>query len=379
MAFPELKMAAWHAAMQAHVKYDLSASSAQSASIADLLEWSDAAARVLWTDFCGDNVKLGYNSPLGMSILRNEIARWYGISPEHCLTFAGAVEAIFCACATLLSESDEVVLITPGFEPLWAIPEALKCKVTKVPLDYSVEKDNSWSLDLNKVEQALHSLPKLLIVNFPNNPTGMTISEDDMKGIIELVDKKGIWLLSDEVFRGLEYNTPSLPSFASLYHRAISIGVLSKALGLGGVRVGWAACQDQTMLQQMLNRKFYFSVCNGQADEILATLALRARETILWKNNLLIQENLKALKVFFQQHSELLSCAQPQSGCTAFPQFNERSKHTSCEDLVKSSGIKLLPGHLFSEDKALHFRIGFGYASFNENLCRLSKAFSLLQ
>jgi aspartate/methionine/tyrosine aminotransferase len=376
MPFPELKMAAWHVAMNPYIKDDLSASSAQSSSINELLACVDEETQSLWPSLWSNQEQLDYNSPMGMPLLREEIARWHQVEADQVMSFAGAVEAIFCVCATLLSASDQVVVIEPGFEPLWAIPQALNCRVQKVKLDVSVNDSNkalNWSLDLNKLESVLQSSPKLLIINFPNNPTGMTVSQTDYKKIIELADRKGTWILSDEVFRGLEYQSDlQLPSLATLYHRGISISVLSKALGLGGARVGWAVCQDKSLLLRMLNTKFYFSVCNGVPDERLAILALRAREPVLKRNLGIITHNLKHLNEFMQNFASLFEWAEPKTGCVAFPRvIGWHNNAQFCQDIAEKAGMKLLPGHLFSSH-ASYFRIGFGCDSFVKKLNKLS-------
>lgn len=372
MPFPKLNMAAYHMAINPFIKNDISGSSAQTSSIDELLGWVDEDAKALWSD----KTLLDYNAPMGITPLREEIACWHGVKMQQTLCFAGAVEAVFCLCATLLAADDHVVVMQPGFEPLWAIPNALGARVSSLNLDYSVTRA-CWSLDLNKLEQVLEKTTRLLIINFPHNPTGMTVSLDDYKEIIQLADKKGVWILSDEVFRGLEHQPQQqLPTLAGLYHRGISISVLSKAFGLGGVRVGWAVSQDQALLADMLNTKFYLSVCNGYTDEILATLALKARKPILQRNLAIIRENLMFLNRFMQWHDRVFDWAAPETGCVAFPEVisGQHAEHF-CESLAKKSALKLLPGHLFAGE-ASRFRIGFGNRSFKNNLNQLTASIS---
>jgi aspartate/methionine/tyrosine aminotransferase len=374
MLLKPLKMAAYHAAVKADCKIDLSSSSAETCSINELLALSDKAASALWH---GD-YQLGYSSPMGLECLREEIACWHKVNLEQTMCFAGAVEAMFTVCASLLDQDDEVIVIQPGFEPLWAIAQSLGIKVNAISLDYHTE-DKRWTLDLNKLEHALqhHQKTRLLLINFPHNPTGMTISRATLQQIIHLADKHDTWLLSDEVFRGLEYEAEQqLPSAASIYSRAISIGVMSKALGLGGIRVGWAACQDSSLLQKLAKNRFYFSVCNGYTDEVLATIALKSRTEILTRNLEIIQQNLAVLRVFMQQH-HLFEWLQPDSGCVAFPivkpEQEDLSKHW-IEKLVRKHGFKFLPGNLFSINGFNnHFRIGFGSKDFSKNLEQLNQ------
>src|SRR5690606_17249626 len=108
-----------------------------------------------------------------------------------------------------------------------------------------------WSLDLDEVRAAIRPTTKLIAVNFPNNPTGRVVSEADFRALLALADERGIYLFSDEVYRGLERNpTATLPQAAESSARALSLGVMSKAYGLAGLRVGWIACRDRALLQR---------------------------------------------------------------------------------------------------------------------------------
>ena len=110
--------------------------------------------------------------------------------------------------------------------------------------------------------------------------------DDELETIVEHCANNDCRLFSDEVFRGLDYRPADrLLPVASLYKKGISLGLISKAYGLGGVRVGWLACQDLYPIKRMLEIKHYLSICNGRADEISAMIALQQAPMLLQKHS----------------------------------------------------------------------------------------------
>ena len=360
MPFPTLTLAAYLAEASPHVNINLSMSGAQSRSLKQLLALADTQMRNLW-----DDLPLDYAASQGNLLLRTELAKQYALDAQHILTFAGAVEAIYVACHTLLSPGDRVIVITPCFEPLLAIPRTCQANITEIPLQNS---DHAWTLDLQALSDAITADTKLIIINFPHNPTGTTLSRDDFNTVLSLAEHVGAWVLSDEVFRLLQHEQDlTLLPAATLYDKAISLGVMSKAYGLGGVRVGWIACQDTALCSRMMNAKYYTSICNGTTDECLAVMALRAQDTLIAHSLAIIQRNLQQLDALIAQHADQLSWHKAQAGCVAFPKLLTGSVTDFATNLLKHHGILVLPGHLFMQQNN-HFRIGFGQERFTQDL-----------
>lgn len=215
----------------------------------------------------------GYSPSRGSEALRQAITHLYtDITPEQVVTFAGAQEAIFCIMHSLLEPGDRVVAITPVFEPLIKNAQDAGCEVITVPLQHG----DKWSLDLDHLQRLIKDHCRMLVLNFPHNPTGAMLPDTDLRQLIDWCRQNEVWLVSDEVFRGLEYDpSQRLTAAADQYTRAISIGVMSKAFALPAIRIGWIACQDRTVLQRVCEIKAYLSICNGYFDEILATEALK--------------------------------------------------------------------------------------------------------
>ena len=327
----------------------LSKAAARTMTMEELLALADAESACLF-----ETLSLGYASTAGLPVLREEIAGLYGeAGPDSVLTTAGAQEALFCAFRALLAPGDHVVSFIPCYEDLATLPAELGAPVTTIPL----HQENGFRQDAAEVEAALRPGTKLIVLNSPHNPTGTTIDEADLAAIVELAAARGIYLLVDEVFRLLA-RKPATP-IADRYERGISLDVMGKSFGLGGVRIGWLVCRDRSFLEAATAVKTHLSICNGAPDEILALIALRAADEILEGNLAVIERNLEALDLFFEANAARVRWARPSAGCLAYPGLIHGAAEDLCERMAKEEGILLFPASLFLGEGE-RFRIGLG-------------------
>ena len=212
-----------------------------------------------------------------------------------------------------------------------------------------------------------------MVVNFPHNPTGALLTPETFSDLIDLLDRRGIPLFSDEMYRHLELGADrTLPAACEVYDRAVSLSGLSKAYGLPGLRIGWLASRDRDLLTQIACLKDYTTICASAPSEILALMALTRREAILSSQRERLRTNLAILETFMADHAETFDWRQPAGGSVCFPAFR-RSEGASafCERLVQTAGIMLLPSAPFQFGDR-HVRIGFGRADLPEVLQRLA-------
>lgn len=237
------------------------------------------------------------------------------------------------------------------------IPKYNNCEITSLLL----REKNDWRIDIDDIKQSIKPNTKCVIINFPHNPTGQVITQQELKDLISLLDKYGIWLFSDEVYRLLGVpNAPWASPAAEIYPRAISLGVMSKAFGMAGLRIGWIACQDQRMLKQIEQMKYYTTICNSAPAEILSLIALKNKQSILARNNQIVATNLKLLDNFFVKYEHKFSWSRPQGGCIGFVNYKaDELADDFCSRLVSEQGVLLMPARMY-DIKTNHFRIGFG-------------------
>jgi len=354
---PDFKLETYMSRWEFNSRYHMTASDVETLTISELLDMAEPADRAAW-----DNLRLGYIETFGTPALRQAVAETYDtLSANDILAFAGIEEGIFAAMQVLLDRDDHALILTPNYQSAETLPLSI-CATDGIPLD----PDNGWSLDLDNLRRKLRPNTKLIYVNFPHNPTGKVISKEQFAELIALCRSHGIYLLSDEVYRGLERDPQrQLPQAADLYERALSINVMSKAYGLPGLRVGWIACRDQALLSRLERAKHYLSICNASPSEHLAVIALKARDRILRHNRELLATNLKSMNAFFDEFSDLFDWSVPDGGCIAYPRYKgEDGVETFCRRLAEEDGIILLPASVYQSDLSAtptdRFRIGFG-------------------
>ncbi|HEY5358709.1 MAG TPA: aminotransferase class I/II-fold pyridoxal phosphate-dependent enzyme [Streptosporangiaceae bacterium] len=362
---PEFALESFFARWEFAARYHLTASDAQSLPLAELLGLADADGRARW-----ESLSLGYTHSRGLPALRAEIAATYEqLSEDDILCFAGAEEALYLAMQVLLEPGDHAVVITPNYQAAETVPMSV-CHVTGLAL----RPAEGWALDLADLRRALRPATRLVSVNFPNNPTGAVADPDTWRELAALCAERGITLFSDEVYRGLEQPPHApLPQAADLLPGALSLNVMSKAYGLPGLRIGWIACRDHAVLARLERAKDYTTICNSAPSEVLALIALRARDRVLARTRQIVAANLPAFDEFFARFPDLFAWQRPQGGCVSFPRYlGPDGVEAMCANVLRDAGVLLLPASIFRSRltpvPADRFRVGLGRSDPEEGL-----------
>ncbi|QIE46096.1 pyridoxal phosphate-dependent aminotransferase [Pseudohalocynthiibacter aestuariivivens] len=365
---PDFRLETHFAKWEFNARYHLTASDAESITLSELLAMAKHEDRA---DF--ENMWLGYTETWGAPDLRAEIAGTFaGRNADDILCFAGASEGIFAANTVLLEKDDHAIVVTPNYQSHETMPLAI-CEATGVPLDPT----DNWSLDIDRVRDAIRPNTRLVTINFPHNPTGAILPLDRYRALIELCRKHGIWILHDEIFHGLgPSGATHLPFVADEYERGLSLGVMSKSYGLPGLRIGWIACQDHEVLARMERLKHYLSICNSGPSERLARIALTVRDQLLARNCAIVDENLPKWEAFFARYPDLFEFTRPDGSCMGYPRYlGADGVEAFARSLVEDSGVLVLPSTIYSSDLGAtpddRFRIGFGRTGLDEGLAAL--------
>ena len=348
------------------VRHLLCASDVEGYPLAELLALADDETRGLW-----EGLRLGYTESTGHPLLRREIAGLYErIDADEVLVFAGAEEAIFCLLNVLLGPGDHAVVTWPGYQSLYEVARAAGSDVTL----HELREADGWALDVNRLRAALRPETRLVVVNAPHNPTGMLPTHAEWRALTDLCAEAGVHLLSDEVYRFLEFDPADrLVAGADALERGVSLGVMSKSFAMAGLRIGWLATRDRALLERVAAFKDYTTICSSAPSEILALIALRARETVLTRSRAIVEANLPLLDAFFAERPEAIVWVRPRAGSVAFPRLTLPG--TTVDDfaaeLVEAEGVLLLPGSRFGHP-GNHFRVGFGRTDLPVALGRLA-------
>ncbi len=374
LVLPDFALETYFSKWEFTARYHLTASDAESMSVAEVLELGDDTDRERY-----ENLHLGYIPTWGTDELRAAIASSYGdLKEDDVLTFAGAGEALFWAMQIFVEPSDHVIVTVPNYQTIESVPIATGVEVEGLPLWLNTNTDR-WTLDLARFEALLRPETTLVSVNFPNNPTGFVPDQQTWRDFNALCHERGIRLVSDEVYRGVELDTARmLPAAASINPSALSVSVMSKAYGLPGLRVGWVASQDHAALQRLERAKHYTSICNSGPSEHLASVALRNGATILERNRNIIKDNDHAVKNFLAKFPDLFEYTTPDGGCVAFPRYiGAGTAADFCTRAVEEDGVLLLPASVYHSELASvpedRFRIGIGRTNVPESLDALGR------
>jgi aspartate/methionine/tyrosine aminotransferase len=332
-------------------KYLLSSSDAESRSIQELLNLEPGAQQRLLEHWCG------YTESPGAPWLREVIADIYkGIKSEDVLVLSAAEEGIFVLYHALVGPGDHVIVETPCFESGLEVARSTGAEVS----GWCRRFEDGWAHDLAGLEKLIQPNTKILYINTPHNPTGLVMPANVFRQVIALAASRGIIVFSDEVYRELEHDPKQrLPAACEAYERAVSLGSMSKTYGLPGLRIGWFATRDAGILQRCLEFKYYTTICNSAPSEFLTALTLRHRGVLVQRNLEIVWQNLALLDAFIQQHADLFQWVKPNASPIGFVHFKpERDVFTFCEDVVRDSGVLLLPGTVY--DQPRHIRFGYG-------------------
>ena len=371
MRLPPFKLERYFSRYEFKAEYMLCGSDCESLSMKEILDLEPEAAErfnKLW---------LGYTESPGNPGLRAAIAGLYKrIGVEDILVHTGAEEAIFSFMNVVLEPGDHVIVHYPCYQSLHAVAKSLGCEVSK----WKAREEDNWELDIEFLKKNIRPNTRAIVINCPHNPTGYQMSRENWRQVIDIARDNKLFLFSDEVYRYLEYNSEDrLSAAADCYDKAVSLGVMSKSFGLAGLRIGWIATRDHSLMRKMMAFKDYTTICNSAPSEFLAQLALRHRERILDRNLDIIKTNLELLHRFFTDYSGVFDWHAPIAGPIAFPSLKSGgSAEDFCRDLLEKQGVLLLPGSIYDSGRS-NFRIGFGRKNLTQGLEKLREYLDSLQ
>lgn len=363
MKLHPFKLERYFARYEFSVKYLLSSSDCDGLLQKEILELADDETKSLW-----DNLTLGYTESLGHPVLRTEIAKLYkDINPGQVLLIVPE-EGIFISLNTILEKGDHVICTFPSYQSLYEIAEDMGSEVTK----WQPDESKGWQFNLEFLQSNIKPNTKLLVINFPHNPTGYLPSREDFEKIIDIAKEHNLYVFSDEMYRFLEFNPEQrLPSGCEVYDKAVALFGMSKTFGMAGARIGWLVTKDSKLYNKMASFKDYTTICSSAPSEILSLIALRSKDKIIAKHIKRIERNLNLLDSFFERHKDLFSWIKPKAGTIAFPKLEGNlDSYDFCQQVVQETGIMLLPSAVYDYDNK-HFRVGFGRDNMPETLNKL--------
>jgi aspartate/methionine/tyrosine aminotransferase len=331
------------------IRFNLSESSVRDRSLTDLgIEIGD--------------LLLFYGDHLGNDTFRELIATQSGgpssgVGHDDVLVTAGAAQALFIIATSLLDKGDHLVVIRPNYATNLETPRAIEAAISYLDLAF----EEGFCIDPEKLMALVTPRTKYVSITLPHNPTGVTMSEADLRSVVGRVEAAGCRLLVDETYREMTLGDP-LPVAAALSDRVISVSSLSKTYGIPGIRSGWLVCRDRELMATFLAAKEQIGICGSVVDEEIAARAFAQREVWLPQISAHIRRRLEVVGSWMAGE-ELMEWVTPRGGCVCFPRIKpdvpvdvDEFYHV----LNERHGAYVGPGHWFEQSRR-HMRVGFGW------------------
>lgn len=317
-----------------------------------------------------------YTSNSGLLELREEICNYVkkfdlSYKPDEVLVTVGGSEAIDLAMRTVLSPGDEVIIPEPSFvcyKPCTVLAGG-------VPVTIQTKAENGFRLTKDELLEKITDKTKILVLSYPNNPTGAVMELDDLKEIAEVVKEKDIMVLSDEIYAELTYTGRhvSIASLPDMKDRTIVVNGFSKAFAMTGWRLGF--CLANSVLTKQITKVHQYAIMSSPTTSQYAAIeALKNGEEAIKS---MVAEYSDRRKVIVDGFNKMgFTCFSPNGAFYIFPSIKRTglSSEEFCERLLKEEKVALVPGNAFGESGEGFVRVSYAYS-----LEQINKALEKIQ
>ncbi len=346
------------------------------------------------------NLTLGYTEGMGSRFLRESVCRFYKKAKPENVLVASPGELSFILMNVLMersagcgSDKPHAVVVSPAYQSLYEVLKSLDCDISywrasciKPAADVAERacgervSGGEWRFDIEELKKLVRPDTRLIVINFPHNPTGAYITRKQLDEIVEIARSCGAYLYSDEMYRDLIVNdgVEPLPAVCDIYEKGISLWGTAKSFGLAGLRIGWFVSQDTGLLARIQSFKDYLSICCSAPSEVLTAIALNHSDGFIGPN----VEKIRSNVAFFREAVGagklpfVTDFIPPVAGSVAFVgidpskasyllDFEPATALEFSDAVVEKYGIMTVPAPMF-EAPGNWLRIGFGRENFKE-------------
>ena len=364
-SYPPALLEEWMRLYYFAVDADLGSSGVSDCSLAEVRALAGIGVEELDAVVFHDSQTLG-----GPGVRRAIARRWAGGDVDRVMVTHGSTEAIFLLMNALLRPGDEVVVLDPVYPGLGDVVRAMGCRL--VP--WTLRWERGWRPDPGELDGAVTARTRMIVVNFPHNPTGATLTPGEQDALLAVAARAGAWLLWDGAFADLTYDAPPLPDPSPRYERAVSLGTLSKGYGLPGLRVGWCLAAPE-VLERMTRVRDYTTLHLSPLVELVAERVIDAADLVLERKRAVARRNRQRVQRWMDEQGGAITWTPPAGGVCGFPRLHEVADvEAFCHALAREQRVMLVPGTCFGTPG--HARLGFGGATevLEEGLGRLAEA-----
>ena len=310
--------------------------------------------------------KTYYTANAGDLALRNEISNYldrrfklkYDPASEIVVTVGGS-EAIDMAIRACINPGDEIIIP----EPCFVCYEPLAKMAGAVPVIIDTKIENNFKLTAEELKAAITPKTKMLVLAYPNNPTGAIMTREDLEKIGEVLDGTNILVLSDEIYAEMTYGHKhtSIASLPGMWERTILVSGFSKAYAMTGWRLGYA-CAPAPILRQILKLHQYAIMCAPTTAQLAAITALRDCDEDV--KRMMDEYNRRRRFIYNGLHDIGIDCFEPEGAFYIWPDIRKfgLSSDEFCERLLYNYKCAIVPGTAFGKSGEGFARISYAYS-----------------
>ena len=306
-----------------------------------------------------------YTSNAGLKDLKEEIVKYLerkihvSYDPADVLVTVGGSEAIDMAFRAMLDEGDEVLVPQPSYVSY--VPCAKLAD--GVPVVIQLKEENEFKLTAEELEAAITPRSKILVMPFPNNPTGSVMTEEDLRPLVDVIIRHDLFVVSDEIYSELTYQGDhvSIASFPGMKERTVVINGFSKGFAMTGWRLGYA-CGPREILEQMTKIHQYAIMCAPTNSQYAAVEALRNCENEVQEMREAYDQRRRFLLHEFQRMG--LQCFEPFGAFYMFPSIKEfgMTSEEFATRFLEEEKVAVVPGSAFGDSGEGFIRISYAYS-----------------
>ncbi len=342
---------------------DIGSSGVQPFTMAQVREVSGLRSEEL------DNVLFEDSWTLGGPGIRRAVAdRFTGGDSDRVMVTHGSSEAIFLTMNALLRPGDEVIALDPAYQQLYSVSAAVGCEIKRWQLRF----EDGFRADLAALRALVTPRTRMVVVNFPHNPTGASLTLAELRELVEVVAEVGAYLVWDAAFAEITHDSEPLPDPGGWYDRTVSYGTLSKSYGLPGLRVGWCLAAPE-VLERCAALRDYISLHLSPLVELIAERVVDNGDAFVGRRRALATANRALLGEWVDRHPGQVAWTPPAGGVCTFVQLpGVDDVEEFCRSLAVEHRTLLVPGTCFGHQGFARLGFGAPTAELETGLARLS-------
>lgn len=318
-----------------------------------------------------DQLMMHDTPTVGAVHLRQVLANKFAAgAAEKVMVTNGSNEALQLVVRAILHAGDEVITLGPCYHCHDKIAAAIGCKVVQWELPIGKQQ----ALDTAQLARLITPATRAVILNFPHNPSGFTISQSELDEIMVLIKKHQLYLVWDAAFQELVYDQPPLRDPVLDYNKAISVGTFSKAYGMPGLRFGWFIASAE-VIDAAVRQKDYGNLFVSPLIEIIAAKVIEHLDAFAQPRFQQAKNNRLLTDQWVKEHNDSISWILPQGGVCGLLKLPAGVNDVDfCNKLLNAYGVLLVPGSCFGCFGFVRLGFGGNTAVLTEGLKRLALA-----